>query len=455
MYYTSANQAAVLVPSNTPVGTGTVTVTYNGQAGPASPITVVANNLGIFTVTSDGEGAGIITYPDYSLVSPTKAANCGGVYTTCGAANPGDVLIVWATGLGPISGNDASRAGLGVNMTSIPLTIWLGNAQVQASYQGRSGCCIGEDQIVFTVPANAPTGCAVPLSMQIGNFISNSVNMPVAPAGSRTCTPANPAFATADIVQLSSEGSFTFGGIDLDRRDNYPGFQDVVRGQFNRFTMPAAYQPFLVAYADIPPRGTCQVFNNLNGKASPPFSGVAPLDAGPQLTVQGPKGSINASGSGGVYKATLSASGNFFSPGTITVSGPGGADVPSFSTSIALPVLPTMTSPPPDSVNSLSVTRSSGLTVSWSGGSANEYIELDGLSATDNTYTYGASFQCTASAGSGSFTIPPSVLLALPAGNSGGLYFRPTVMPLNLTGTGLAVTYLNSQYEYYAPLAFQ
>jgi len=81
------------------------------------------------------------------------------------------VLIIWTTGLGPISeGSDASGAGLGVNMTSIPLTIWLGNVQVTAACQGRSGCCIGEDQIVFSVPANAPTACAVPLSVQNPQF---------------------------------------------------------------------------------------------------------------------------------------------------------------------------------------------------------------------------------------------------------------------------------------------
>jgi len=140
----------------------------------------MANTLSIFTATSDGHGAGIVTYADYSLVSATKAANCGGVNTTCGAANPGDALIIWATGLGPISGRDAAGDGLDVNMTSVPLTIWLGGVSVKATYQGRSGCCVGEDQIVFTVPANTPAGCAVPLSVQIGNSISNSVVIPVA-----------------------------------------------------------------------------------------------------------------------------------------------------------------------------------------------------------------------------------------------------------------------------------
>jgi len=79
LYYTSAGQVAALLPSNTPTGTGTIMVTYNGRSSPpTTPITVVANNVGVFTVGSDGQGPAIVTYPDYSLVSPAKDATCGG-----------------------------------------------------------------------------------------------------------------------------------------------------------------------------------------------------------------------------------------------------------------------------------------------------------------------------------------------------------------------------------------
>jgi uncharacterized protein (TIGR03437 family) len=457
MYYTSAGQLAALLPSNTPIGTGTATVTYNGDTGPPSVIRVVPNSLGIFTVTSDGNGPGIVTYPDYSLVSTTKAANCGGVFTTCGAANPGDVLIVWATGLGPVTGSDASGAGLGVNMAAVPLIIWLGNVQVAAAYQGRSGCCIGEDQIVFTVPANTPAGCAVPLTVQINNFISNSVPLAVAPAGSRTCTPINPALTTANVIQATN-ASFTLGVINLKRQDNYqqgiPGFQDRVEGDFLRITVPPAVQPFSASYFDAPPLGTCQIFNSPNGALDLPIATLAGLNAGPRITVKGPNGSQDV-GSGGTYRATVSASGNFFSPGTYTVSAPGGTDVPAFNASITIPALPTMTSPPPDSATPFSVTRSSGLTVTWSGGLASGVIELEGFSATDNTFTNGASFKCSVSAGSGTFTVPPSVLLAIPANNFSGLDFRPLVNPVNLTGTGLNLALVSAQYEYFAPVVFR
>lgn len=454
MYYTSTGQVAALLPSNTPVGDGTLTLSYNGQPGPSHPIRVVASNPGIFTVTSDGQGAGVVTYPDYSLVSTTKAANCGGPNTTCGAANPGDVLIVWATGLGPVSGSDAAGAGLGVNMSSLPLTVWLGGVQVTAAYQGRSGCCIGEDQVVFTVPSNAPTGCAVPLSIQVGSVISNNVMLPVAAAGARTCTPVVQFLSTDDVVALSNPGTFTFGGIDLKRLDRTPTFRDVIEAQFIRFSVPAASQPFFVTYVDNPAVGTCQVFNNPNAGINPPMTILGGLDAG-TLMVQGPNGSQNAPGGGGNYQAVLSGTGSFFSAGPLTVSATGGKDVPAFSASLQVPAMPVMTSPQPDAAARFPVSRSSGLTVTWTGGLPNQYISLLGYNSTDNSGTVGASFQCVAAAVDGTFTIPPSVLMALPPGNFGGLAFHATLAPVNLTGTGLSASYLSLFYGLAANLSFQ
>ena len=455
LYYTSSGQVAALLPSNTPTGTGTITATYNGQPGPSHPITVVANNIGIFTVSSDGLGAGIVTYPDYSLVSTSKAANCGGVNTTCGAANPGDTVIVWATGLGPVSGSDASGAGLGVDMTSVPLTIWLGGVQISAIYQGRSGCCVGEDQIAFTLPANAPTGCAVPLSLQIDSFVSNAVSIPIAPAGTRTCTPADTSFTTANVTQIGLNGAATYGGITLQRNDQIPGFIDRIKGQFIRFTVPTGMQPFFFTYVDLPPAGSCQLYNNTNG-VNTPINIVAGLDAGSQINVQGPNGVKSIMGGSGTYNGTLAAGGNYLTPGAMSISGPGGADIPAFTTNFNLPAFPTLTSPQPDAANPTTVTRANGLTVTWTGGSSNSYVELDIYNNTDNSGTTGAGAVCIAPTSAGSFTIPPSVLLGLPTGNfNAGLDFRPSISPISLTGANLTASSLKAQYDSFTPLNFK
>jgi uncharacterized protein (TIGR03437 family) len=425
LYYTSSTQVAFLLPSNTPAGTGTITATYNGQAGPAAPIAVVTSNLGIFTATSDGQGAGIVTNGDYSLVSATKAPNCGGPYTTCGAANPGDTLVLWATGLGPVSGSDAAGAGLGVNMANIPLTLWLGGVQAQVTYQGRSGCCIGEDEIVFVVPAGVPTGCAVPLAVQIGSEISNYTFLPVAPKGTRTCAASNSTF-TSSLVQAltTSTAALTHGEIDLSRQPNVngqgqiTGNTDYAQAQFLSFTVPAAIQPFIISYIDDLPRGTCAVYNSLNGlNAGNYLTNVNLLDAGPSVKVTGPNGSQTVLTNAG--QITLAAAGTFLAPGVYTLTGTGGANVGGFTTQFTIPTPPTLTSPA--SGSNISVTRANGMTLAWTGGAANAVLQIQGQSPTDNTITIGASFNCFVAASAGTFTVPANILLALPAGGFGGL----------------------------------
>ena len=456
MYYTSVGQVAVLMPSNTPVGQGTVTVSYNGHSGVTFPIVVVANGPGIFSVASDGQGAGIVTYPDYSLVSAARAANCGGPSTTCGAANAGDTLIIWATGLGPVNGNEAAGAGLGVNMTNIPLTVWLGNVQITPIYQGRSGCCVAEDQIAFTVPADTPVGCSVPLFLQVGNFVSNNVSLPVAPAGSRTCPFTSPALSTNAAEAVSGTSSFTFTGVQFRRQDQGPGFVDGFETFVMRFLYDPSIAPWVSSYIDDPPVGSCQVYYGLDGSPNPPGLNSLPLDAGSSITVTGAGGAtFTAPNQGGDYRVTLSNTGNFFSPGTLTVTVPGGKDVGPLTVPVAIPLMPVLTSPQPDAPTPTSVTRANGFTVTWSNGSPNTVIRIEGFAATDNTYTNGVNFRCMAPSAPGSFAIPVTVTMMLPATNFGGIDFRPGIIPFAVPGSKTDASEVSLQYDYSSRLAFK
>jgi hypothetical protein len=132
------------------------------------------------------------------------------------------------------------------------------------------------------------------------------------------------------------------------------------------------------------------------------------------------------------------------------VSVPGGADVGAFSTSITIPPYPIMTSPAPDGPGN-TVTRADGLKVTWTGG-ANTIIEIDGTSATDNSFSIGASFQCLADGNAGSFTIPPSVLMAMPAGQFANMDFRPAPLPVVFNAKGLVVSFLSAQGDSFALL---
>jgi hypothetical protein len=87
------------------------------------------------------------------------------------------------------------------------------------------------------------------------------------------------------------------------------------------------------------------------------------------------------------------------------------------------------------------------MTVTWAGGGPIGNVEILVQSATDNTYSTGATAQCIAPASAGTFTLPPYVLLALPAGNFASFTFVSGFAEFPFTATGLSIgsldTYVN------------
>jgi hypothetical protein len=83
------------------------------------------------------------------------------------------------------------------------------------------------------------------------------------------------------------------------------------------------------------------------------------------------------------------------------------------------------------------VTRSSGLTIAWTGGASNAYVQITMNAVTDSTNTNGANVICNVAANAGTFTIPPYALLTLPTANIGnGFQFRQNTQSA-LTAKGL------------------
>ncbi|HEY1754381.1 MAG TPA: hypothetical protein VGG72_03225 [Bryobacteraceae bacterium] len=466
MYYSSATQVAALLPSNTPTGSGSLTVTYNGTASASVPVSIVANNVGIFTVSQNGQGVAILTYPDYSVVSAvpgTGSLGGGGPYTYGGAANPGDTLTLWATGLGPVSGSDAAGSGLGVNMPSIPVKLWLGGVAITPTYQGRSGCCIGEDQIVFAVPSGVPTGCAVPFAVQIGNQVSNYAAIPIA-NGSRSCTMQNPAYTNASAQILTTRsgpinyGFFSLGRTIASSSSSGLTYEDFGNGTFEQVTVSPANQPTVLSSLDIPPFGTCTTGNS-NVSTQPLLNVVTGDDAG-TIVVNGPfpdnPVTMKKTGGTGVatsYNSIFTPAGAYFSGGAYTIVAGGGAAIGPFT--IPFTITQTPTWPSSDQAllfaNGNGVVRSNGLTINWTGGSSAYWIEITGsgiTSATDTSSSgVAATFACWVPSTAGKFTVPAAILLTLPGGINAELDFKPTLPPFTFSATGLDEGLVLFQYQ--------
>ena len=116
--------------------------------------------------------------------------------------------------------------------------------------------------------------------------------------------------------------------------------------------------------------------------------------------------------------------------GTYTFSAAGGKDVGAFTASLNFPIQEAFTSLSSGAPITISTT---GQTINWTGGSANQYITFSGTAGH-------ASFICNAPSAAGTFTIPPAVLV--PRSGSGSLSVQITTYPQTITIPGIDAAYI-------------
>jgi uncharacterized protein (TIGR03437 family) len=182
------------------MGKGDNTTVYiNGFPAPvffASPgqfnvqIPWEVTGMGTFSMIVNGmpsnvQSAGVITYsPDVFVVSPTQAAITHADGTLVSSASPAaanETVVVYATGLGPVSGAmvtgaPASSTSLQAITTTQPATATLGGVPATVSFSGLTPGFIGLYQVNVQVPANTAPGSL--LTIAIGGGMAPAVPLP-------------------------------------------------------------------------------------------------------------------------------------------------------------------------------------------------------------------------------------------------------------------------------------
>jgi uncharacterized protein (TIGR03437 family) len=103
------------------------------------------------------------------------------IVTSTNPAKRGDVLELFANGLGPVvnpqsSGDPASSTVL--SKTTTDCTVTIGGVSAKVDFCGMAPGYVGLYQINATVPSNAPTG-SQPVVISVGGVSSPSANLPV------------------------------------------------------------------------------------------------------------------------------------------------------------------------------------------------------------------------------------------------------------------------------------
>jgi uncharacterized protein (TIGR03437 family) len=411
LYYTSATQVAAVLPSTTPVGTGTLTLTYNGQASAPVPIQVVASAVGLDTLYGTGNGTGVATDNGTGIAfGPTNSLT------------PGQVAVLWGSGIGADTNNDDRTFPLKQdNLTNIPMQVYVGGISATILYRGRSQYP-GVDQIDITIPANVSFGCFVSVVAVSGSIVSNTITVPVTPSGGPCSDPAS-GLNGSQIQSLASKGAANVNSAVLTVFQQTSDNGTVSSGAFALMgSISSANFGKGYEYAS---QGSCIIVppeQSLYGDIA-----QAPLDAG-TIQLTGPSGSVNLAAGGGFYQAQLPAG-----PvsGAYTFTGSGGKDIGSFKVALNLQGPLTLT----NRAALASITRSQGATVTWSGGFSNGDVEVNG--AVGDKYG-SVRFFCHAPSSAGQLTIPSSILLGMPPGG-GSLVVTNATAPQTVSASGIDI----------------
>ena len=432
LYYLSPTQIDAVLPGTMPPGTGTVVVSNNGTLSAAAPIVVVQSAMGVLNYNG-------------TLAAAYDANNL--LITSTNAANPGQAIVVWGSGVGYDPADDDKVFPQGQhNLTNIAMQAYVGGLQATIAYRGRSQFP-GVDQIVLTVPNGVTPGCWVSLAIVSGSpsVVSNGTTIPIAASG-KTCSEPNSIFNPSNLQQFLGKTTIRSGALLMGQTTsiaagNGTTVSNFIGGTFQSITTTAFTG---VIGGNVVSVGSCLV---TNPTFSTTLTNSTPLDAGPSINVSGPQGSLALTklslGGQQIYTAS-SVPTNFIpaSGGPFTYdNGSGGADVGHFNTTSTFPANFTWTNP---SVVS-PIDRTQGVTVTWSGGTPGVTVEIDGSASATNVAgkTVTGSFTCQAPLSAGTFTVPPPVLLALPAG-SGTLSLTDTGSYQTFTATGLDFGFIST-----------
>ncbi len=418
-YYAIASQLALVLPSNTPVGNATLTVSYNGQTSSPAAFQVVQSAMGFDAYFGTGSGLGVAT---------NNAS--GALYNYTSSIPPGTTVVLWGSGLGADPTRDTTYSTSNINQILGLSHIYIGGLDATIAYQGPSGYP-GLNQVNVTIPQGVAPGCNVSLvGVSSSGVPTNFLSLPI---GNGVCSDS--VFGTTGTQLQNGSGQTTVntGFVEMFQETgpatSGSGTQtsNLAIGIFESVT-GASYGSSSGSVSI----GGCVVVQSVSTSGSLPT--VTYLDAG-SLSVTGPSGTVAMpEPTMGLYEAQLAS--GFISPGgTYTFKGTGGtgaASVGPFSTSVTFPNPPLVWS---NTANFATVTRGSGATFQWTGGTPGTYVIMAGSSTGTTTGAF-ANYTCIAPVSAGSFTVPSYVLSALPAG-TGNSTLENTSSYQSFTATGL------------------
>jgi uncharacterized protein (TIGR03437 family) len=166
--FISAGQVNAQVPSGVGTGQQTVTVSNGGAVSAPLTVTVNATQPGLFAPPNFNIGGKqylAALFPDgVTFVAPPGTISG----FTSRQAKPGETIIVYGVGFGPVTPNiPAGQVAQQANAVTSPLQVFFGQTPATLSYSGLAPGAVGLYQFNVVVP-NVVNADAVPITFPLG-----------------------------------------------------------------------------------------------------------------------------------------------------------------------------------------------------------------------------------------------------------------------------------------------
>ncbi len=172
-FFASPGQLNFQVPFELSPGGARIEVSRDGVAGNSISAPVFERSPGIFLLGVDNYGA-IVNASQGNFPLPTEVGRRIGLRTT--PARPGDVIVIFATGLGPV--NNPVPTGEATPDSPLPRTLERPNVNYstspfglseRASFSGLSPRFVGLYQVNVPIPVTVPTNPRTPITLEFND----------------------------------------------------------------------------------------------------------------------------------------------------------------------------------------------------------------------------------------------------------------------------------------------
>jgi uncharacterized protein (TIGR03437 family) len=173
--YISRGQVNAVVPSNVATGVQQITVTAATGTSAAYPVVVNPTAAGMlapgYLNIGGAQDLGAL-FPDFQTFVAPPGAISG--YASR-RARPGDVIVIFGIGFGPVTPNiPAGQLYSGNTTLTLPLQIYFGSTLATLQYSGLAPGLTGVYQLNVVVP-NVPASDAVPVSFSLNGVVGAQI----------------------------------------------------------------------------------------------------------------------------------------------------------------------------------------------------------------------------------------------------------------------------------------